>query len=238
MMRIFQQGQLEYSSTLAALADRGDSDLAAVEPVVAKILEEVRVGGDRALIAITERVDHRRPEPLSFDRGAMEIALHAMPAAERAALEFAARRIRALHEHQRDASARFTDGDGVELGWRIRPLERVGVYAPGGKARYPSSVLMAAIPAHVAGSRTVRDLAEADARDPRGGVSRGRSQGVRPRRSGRCRRARVRDRERSARGQDRRASHFKVTNSLTRGTHHSLSARLHLKNHSPHETPG
>lgn len=152
-MRIFEQGQPEYSSLLARLADRGDSDLAAVEPVVAKILDEVRAGGDRALVAITERVDHRKPDPLAFDRAAMEQALHTMPSAERSALELAARRIRALHEHQRDASARFTDGDGVELGWRIRPLERVGVYAPGGKARYPSSVLMAAIPAHVAGVR-------------------------------------------------------------------------------------
>jgi histidinol dehydrogenase len=153
MMRIFEQHQAEYAATLERLADRGDSDLAAVEPVVAEILAEVRRGRDRALIELTERVDHRRPEPLSFDRSAMELALAAMPARERAALELAARRIRALHEHQRDASARFTDGDGVELGWRIRPLERVGVYAPGGKARYPSSVLMAAIPAHVAGVR-------------------------------------------------------------------------------------
>jgi histidinol dehydrogenase len=153
MMRIFEHHQAEYAATLERLADRGDSDLAAVEPVVAEILAEVRRGRDRALIELTERVDHRRPEPLSFDRAAMELALAAMPTRERAALELAARRIRALHEHQRDASARFTDGDGVELGWRIRPLERVGVYAPGGKARYPSSVLMAAIPAHVAGVR-------------------------------------------------------------------------------------
>ncbi len=153
MMRIFEHHQAEYAATLERLADRGDSDLAAVEPVVAEILAEVRRGRDRALIELTERVDHRRPEPLSFDRSAMELALAAMPTRERAALELAARRIRALHEHQRDASARFTDGDGVELGWRIRPLERVGVYAPGGKARYPSSVLMAAIPAHVAGVR-------------------------------------------------------------------------------------
>jgi histidinol dehydrogenase len=153
MMRIFEHHQAEYAATLERLADRGDSDLAAVEPVVAEILAEVRRGRDRALIELTERVDHRRPEPLSFDRSAMELALASMPTRERAALELAARRIRALHEHQRDASARFTDGDGVELGWRIRPLERVGVYAPGGKARYPSSVLMAAIPAHVAGVR-------------------------------------------------------------------------------------
>lgn len=150
-MRVFDVHSPDYHATLARLADRGDSDLAAVEPVVAKILDEVRTGGDRALIAITERVDHRKPEPLAFDRAAMEQAFASMPDRERTALELAARRVRALHEHQRDASMRFTDGDGVSLGWRIRPLQRVGVYAPGGKARYPSSVLMAAIPAHVAG---------------------------------------------------------------------------------------
>jgi histidinol dehydrogenase len=152
-MRILEQNAPEYRETLARLADRGDSDLAKVEPVVAAILDEVKSGGDRALIAVTERVDRRTPSPLAYDKPQLEAAFHEMPERERAALELAARRVRALHEHQRDRSQRFTDGDGVELGWRIRPLERVGVYAPGGKARYPSSVLMAAIPARVAGVR-------------------------------------------------------------------------------------
>ncbi len=150
-MQIFEERESGYHRALSDLKDRGDSDLARVEPAVAAILDEVKRGGDAALVAITERVDKRVPEPLSFDKPAMERALAAMPSVERSALELAARRVRALHEHQRDQSYRFTDGDGVELGWRVRPLERVGVYAPGGKARYPSSVLMAAIPARVAG---------------------------------------------------------------------------------------
>ncbi len=154
-MRIFEQGEAAYQSALAALADRGDSDLAQVEPVVAGILSEVRSGGDRALADITARVDGRRPEPLSYERSALAHAFATMPEPERSALELAARRVRAFHEHQRDRETRFTDADGVELGWRVRPLERVGVYAPGGKARYPSSVLMAAIPARVAGVREV-----------------------------------------------------------------------------------
>jgi histidinol dehydrogenase len=154
-MRIFEHSEAAYGDTLAALADRGDSDLARVEPVVAAILAEVRSGGDRALVSITERVDGRRPEPLAYERPALEQAYETLAEPARSALELAARRVRALHELQRDRGQRVTDADGVELGWRIRPLERVGVYAPGGKARYPSSVLMAAIPARVAGVREV-----------------------------------------------------------------------------------
>lgn len=152
-MRILEQHDEHYHKALEALADRGDADLARVEPAVAAILEEVRRGGDAALLALTERIDQRRPEPLAYDRASMERALAALGDVERSALDLAARRVRALHEHQREPSARFVDGDGVELGWRVRPLQRVGVYAPGGKARYPSSVLMAAIPARVAGVR-------------------------------------------------------------------------------------
>src|SRR5262249_31735830 len=107
--------------------------------------------GDRALYALTEKIDGRRPSPLVFTRAQCDAALDGLDATARVAMTTAARRIRALHEHQLEHDKRFTDADGVELGWRIRPIARAGVYAPGGKARYPSSVLMSAIPARVAG---------------------------------------------------------------------------------------
>jgi histidinol dehydrogenase len=154
-VKILSRGDADYEPELTRLANRGDADLSRVELAVSAILDEVRRGGDRALGAITERIDGRRPEPLVYGRAECEAALAQMPSPPRAALAHAARRIRALHEHQLEHGRRFTDADGVELGWRVRPLERVGVYAPGGKARYPSSVLMSAIPARVAGVRHV-----------------------------------------------------------------------------------
>jgi histidinol dehydrogenase len=81
----------------------------------------------------------------------MRAALESLPAARRAALEAAARRIGAFHEHQRAQSWTLTEDDGTELGQRVTPLDSVGLYVPGGKAAYPSSVLMNALPAHVAG---------------------------------------------------------------------------------------
>ena len=119
--------------------------------MVAKILADVRAGGDRALNELTERIDGRRPEPLGYGRAECRSALASLAAPARGALSFAARRIRAFHEHQHEPERSFVDADGVRLGWRIRPIARAGIYAPGGKARYPSSILMSAIPARVAG---------------------------------------------------------------------------------------
>jgi histidinol dehydrogenase len=150
-MRVLERKDPAYSDELKRLAQRGDADLARVEPAVAEILEQVRRDGDRALYALTEKIDGRRPAPLVFTRAQCEAALDALDARARAAMTTAARRIRALHEHQLEHGKRFTDADGVELGWRVRAVSRAGVYAPGGKARYPSSVLMSAIPARVAG---------------------------------------------------------------------------------------
>ncbi len=154
-MKILDRGDVAYDSELARLAHRGDADLAQVEAAVAAIVAEVREGGDRALIAATERIDGRRPEPLAYGPDAMAEALATIDPAARETMTFAARRIRALHEHQRESGRQFTDADGVTLGWRVRALDRAGIYAPGGKARYPSSVLMSAIPAQVAGVREI-----------------------------------------------------------------------------------
>ncbi|MDP3275430.1 MAG: histidinol dehydrogenase [Deltaproteobacteria bacterium] len=155
MLRVIEQEEPPFEPTLAALATRGETDLLAVEPAVRAILDEIREGGDPALLSVTQRIDGRTPAPLVFGPDAMREALGSLSAEHRDALTLAAARIRAFHEHQREPGRSFTDSDGVRLGWRIRPLQRVGVYAPGGKARYPSSVLMAAIPARVAGVREV-----------------------------------------------------------------------------------
>jgi len=153
MLTIVRQGEPTFDQTLRALEGRGESDLSAVEPAVRAILDDVRARGDAAVLDACEKFEKRRPEPLlKIVDG--ESALERLPADARGALDLAARRIREFHEHQLDRGFRYRDG-GATLGTRVRPVRRAGVYAPGGKARYPSSVLMAAIPARVAGVRDV-----------------------------------------------------------------------------------
>jgi histidinol dehydrogenase len=130
----------------------------AVERATDEILEAVRARGDAALVELTARFDRWSPR----DAAALEVApaearaaLDALAAAERGALEVAAERIRSYHERQRLESWRVREDDGTVLGQQVTPLDRVGLYVPGGKAAYPSSVLMSAVAAKVAG---VRDL--------------------------------------------------------------------------------
>lgn len=154
-MRTLLHLSSEFDSTLRRLSRRGDADLARVEPVARALLERVARDGDAALREATRELDGREPEPFCFTPAQCAEAHARLPHALREALSLAARRIRAFHEHQREVGRTFVDAEEVQLGWRIQPLERVGVYAPGGKARYPSSVLMAAIPARVAGVSSV-----------------------------------------------------------------------------------
>src|SRR5262245_59633331 len=145
-------GTPDFDQELARLRERGETDFAKVEPAVREILDTVRRDGDAAVRRYVERFEHRRPEELCIrdfaardGRGALE----RLEPRARTALELAADRITEFHRHERNAmfpvgGFRFED-EGRMLGLRIRPLARVGVYAPGGKARYPSSVLMSAI---------------------------------------------------------------------------------------------
>lgn len=149
-MRIVVEDTPAFDETLAALAVRGDDDLARVEPDVRAILDAVRREGDEAVLRYAERFDARRPDPILRRDYGGAAALARLPLHLREALELAANRIKSFHERQRDAGFRYTEG-GITLGCRVRPLDRVAVYAPGGKARYPSSVLMSAIPARTAG---------------------------------------------------------------------------------------
>ena len=125
-----------------------------IEQAVSAILADVQARGDEALMDYTRRFDRlevHEAAGLRLSQAELQAALDGLPALERQALERAAERIRRYHEHQRTSSWMYTEADGTRLGQRVLPLDRVGLYVPGGKAAYPSSVLMNAIPAQVAG---------------------------------------------------------------------------------------
>jgi histidinol dehydrogenase len=154
MMRIVHEGTDAFERERARLTGRGAADFEAVEAPVREVLAEVRRDGDEAVRRLVERFESRKVGTLftrDFDGAG---ALGRLLPDVRAALETAALRIAAYHERQRTSGFRYEE-NGVRLGMRERPLARVGVYAPGGKARYPSSVLMSAIPARVAGVRDI-----------------------------------------------------------------------------------
>jgi len=137
--------------TLLAVDDAQD---ARIESAAADILAAVRRDGDAALLDATRRFDRVAVESvaaLEIPRADWLAALQSLPAAQRHALETAAARVRSYHERQRVESWSYAEADGTRLGQKVTPLDRVGLYVPGGKAAYPSSVLMNAIPAKVAG---------------------------------------------------------------------------------------
>ena len=143
-----------FEAQLAALLAFEAAQDEGVERATAAILDDVRERGDAALLEYTERFDRWRPGSaagLGVPVGEARAALASLGAAERRALEFAADRIRAYHERQRQDSWRVAEPDGTVLGQQVTPLDRVGLYVPGGKAAYPSSVLMSAVAAKVAG---------------------------------------------------------------------------------------
>lgn len=130
----------------------------AIDQVVADIVADVKVRGDVALVEYTRRFDDLEvldASELEIGRDACERALATLPEARRAALVTAAERVRTYHERQRAESWTFHDAQGNELGQRVTALDRVGVYVPGGKAAYPSSVVMNVMPAKVAGVREI-----------------------------------------------------------------------------------
>jgi len=128
-----------------------------VEGAVAAIVEAVRERGDQALIELTQRYDNvdLRPTQLRIEPEESARALRGLAREERAALELAANRIRTFHRHTVERSFSYRDRLGVRLGQIVRPLARVGIYVPGGAAAYPSTVLMNAIPAQVAGVKEI-----------------------------------------------------------------------------------
>ncbi len=133
-----------------------DTD-AAIEQRVAEILANVKVRGDVAVLEYTERFDGLQAPhmaALELTQAELKAAFESLPKVQQQALQDAAARVRSYHEAQKKASGeswQYRDADGTLLGQKVTPLDRVGIYVPGGKAAYPSSVLMNAIPAHVAG---------------------------------------------------------------------------------------
>lgn len=132
-----------------------DTDIdSAVDVAVAEIVADVKARGDAALLAYTlqfDRLHAKHARELEIHRDELFRALDELAPRQREALEAAGLRIRAYHEHQRAQSWSYVEADGTELGQKITPIDRVGLYVPGGKAAYPSSLLMNAIPATVAG---------------------------------------------------------------------------------------
>jgi histidinol dehydrogenase len=129
-----------------------------VNMIVNEVIGRVRTEGDAALVEYTNRFDRTNAssmQDLELGQARLQQALDGLPAEQRAALEKAAERVRGYHERQKGESWQYTEADGTMLGQQITPMDRVGIYVPGGKAAYPSSVLMNALPAHVAGVREI-----------------------------------------------------------------------------------
>ena len=143
----------DFASRFAALQQMKREQSVDVNEAVATIIDDVRARGDLALIELTQKYDRQAlsPETLRIGDDEIDAAIRACAPETRAALELAAQRIGDFHARQKPEDARFTDEAGVEMGYRWTPVDAAGLYVPGGLANYPSSVLMNAIPARVAG---------------------------------------------------------------------------------------
>ena len=143
-----------FASTLSSLLEWQAEDNERVTGVVKDIIRDIRIRGDAALLEYTNRFERRTltsATELIVDKAELLNALDSISPEQKDALQQAAERIRSYHEHQKQDSWRYEETDGTILGQQITPMDRVGIYVPGGKAVYPSSVLMAVIPAKVAG---------------------------------------------------------------------------------------
>lgn len=150
-MTTLEPGFLSQLDTLLAFEDSVDEG---IERTVGEVLANVRKLGDAAILDYTSRFDHldvKTMAELEIPKADLAAAFNGLPEAQRDALKKSAARITAYHERQRSQSWEYTEEDGTRLGQKVTPLDRVGLYVPGGKAAYPSSVLMNALPAKVAG---------------------------------------------------------------------------------------
>ncbi len=156
-MRLLEFDDPRFEAALSAIVSRGESPPEGVEETVEAIIEAVRRQGDQALLEYTARFDglDLTAAELQVTQAEIQAALAAVDAESMAALQLAADRIAAFHRRQKTETWLTTDEQDVMLGQMVQPLERVGIYVPGGKASYPSSVLMNAIPAKVAGVEEV-----------------------------------------------------------------------------------
>jgi len=147
-------GEAGFEAKLAKLLAFESNQDEHIESTVEEILRNVRSRGDAAVLEYTKRFDKLEAASLAaleIPRQELDLVLAGLPAMRRSALEQAAMRIRSYHERQPLVSWQYAESDGTTLGQKVTPLDRVGVYVPGGKAAYPSTVLMNALPAKVAG---------------------------------------------------------------------------------------
>ena len=153
MPEFFESASPDFEVAFTRLLGMKREDSPDVDAIVASIIADVRSRGDAAVIELTAKFDRLTltPETLRFSDTEIDLLCVKVSAAEREALELAAERIRAYHTRQMPDDASWTDETGATLGWRWTAVEAAGLYVPGGLASYPSSVLMNAIPAKVAG---------------------------------------------------------------------------------------
>ncbi|MDT8444923.1 MAG: histidinol dehydrogenase [Desulfuromonadales bacterium] len=153
MIRFLRFSDAGFAETFAEITARGETPPAGVVQTVQEILADVRKRGDDALCEYTERFDRLKLEAGTLEVSALEIeqALAAVDSDTLATLQLAADRIAAFHNKQKETTWLSADEPDIQLGQMVTPLDRVGIYVPGGKAAYPSSVLMNAVPAKVAG---------------------------------------------------------------------------------------
>jgi histidinol dehydrogenase len=152
-VRVLKSCTAEHKRFMQTLAERRAGSGASVDSAVAAIIDDVRKRGDRALVDLTAKFDRVKLQPAAIKVAASELrsALNHLPVSDREALELAAERIREFHRRTMEESFVYRDRIGMRLGQIVRPLQRVGIYVPGGAGAYPSTVLMNAIPAKVAG---------------------------------------------------------------------------------------
>ncbi len=157
MARFYDTSERDFEERFAAFLTAKREDAPDVDAAVAAIIEDVRARGDTAVIELTEKFDQLKltPETMAFSAAEIEAECAKVPDDQRAALELAANRIRDYHQRQMPADEFWTDETGASLGWRWTPVSAAGLYVPGGLASYPSSVLMNAIPAAVAGVKNL-----------------------------------------------------------------------------------
>ena len=143
----------DFNESLQSLLSSTDEPDQAVVETVAQIIQDIRSKGDAALLEYTNKFDRRQAQlsDIEITKEELDAALNRIPEELRNSLNHAASRVRDFHEKQKQSTWIYEDEEGNTLGQKITPLDRVGVYVPGGKAAYPSSVLMNVIPAHVAG---------------------------------------------------------------------------------------
>lgn len=145
--------QADFTAALSDLLNRDQATESGVEQTVAEVITDVRKNGDDALYRYTQKFDGFDAEArgLEVPLFRLQQALDNIPPKQREALEYAVERVRIYHEKQCQESWHYSEADGTQLGQKVTPMKRVGVYVPGGKATYPSSVIMNAVPAKVAG---------------------------------------------------------------------------------------